>query len=360
MESIEPNYEDLKMELEEFKNLTSKRIRNLEEEKKQLGRSLAMLYNVVEISNYINSFISKENLIQLINDMIIGVLGATHSTIYLVENGKLNVKATNVVHENNVLSEDIISMMKDGEIHLTNSINPLSECAVNSIHSRMGIPIKVGDKLIGYVVAEHTHYEFFSEDHKIFVNTIANQIGIAIENSILYRKLQVYAKMDPLMGVYNRRSFFEIVEEKISRNKNTNKYAIVMMDLDNFKIINDTLGHQFGDEVLIHISSILKNSLAKEEVIGRYGGEEIIIFVPDGSDFNKVFNKINKIREVISTNKIKKDNIVKGVTSSFGIGFALNKNRNLSEVIKEADEMLYKAKNNGKNRVVCNYSFNFN
>lgn len=358
MESIEANCEELKQKLEEFKTLTNERIYTLEEEKKQLGRSLDMLYNVVEISNYINSFISKDNLIQLINDMIIGVLGATNSTIYLIENGELNVKATNAFYSSDGLSEDIINIMKEGEIYINNSPHPLSHCSISSIHSQMGIPIKVGDKLIGYVVVEHTHYEFFNQEHKIFVNTIANQIGIAIENSILYRKLEIYAKMDPLMGIYNRRTFFEIVEKEISRSKKKHKYAIVMMDLDNFKNINDTLGHQFGDEVLIQVANVLKGALTKEDVIGRYGGEEIIIFVPDASDLNKVFNKIDNIREIISINKIIKDEVTKSVTSSFGIGFALNENTGLNEVIEEADQMLYKAKNNGKNRVVCVNFFN--
>lgn len=353
MDKIEPKYEALKQELEEFKSGANERIYNLEEEKKQLEMSLAMLYNVVEISNYINSFISKENLIQLINDMIIGVLGATHSTIYLVENGRLNVKVTNVAYDNNDLSVGTINLMKAGEMYIDNSTEPLDYCVLNSIHSRMGIPIKVGDKLIGYVVVEHTHYKFFNEDHKIFVNTIANQIGIAIENSILYRKLEVYAKMDPLMGIYNRRSFFEIAEKEIKTCKNN--YAIVMMDLDNFKIINDTLGHQFGDEVLIEISNIVKNNLINGDIIGRYGGEEIIIFVSDGKDVKKVYERIDNVRKIISNTEIVKDEISKSVTSSFGISFSFDRN-SLNKVIEEADEMLYRAKHNGKNRVVCAYN----
>lgn len=361
MENIEPNYEALKQEFKEFKDTASKKINKLEDENKQLGKSLAMLYNVVEISNYINSFISKKNLIQLINDMIIGILGATHSTIYLVENGKLKIKATNVVYNNNFF-EEITNQIQEGEIYIFNSPEPLTHCAINSIHSRMGIPIKVGDKLIGYVIVEHTHYNFFNEDHKVFVNTIANQIGIAIENSILYRKLEVYAKMDPLMGIYNRRSFFEIVEKKIKRNiknKSQNSYSIVMMDLDNFKIINDTLGHQFGDEVLIQVADILKNNLSEKDVIGRYGGEEIIIFVSDSKDINKVYEKIDNIRKIISSNNVVKDEISKSVTSSFGISFALDQGNDLNKVIEEADEMLYKAKHNGKNRVVCAHYSNF-
>lgn len=356
MENIKPNYEALKQEFKEFKSMANKRINKLEEEREQLGRSLAMLYNVVEISNYINSSISKKNLIQLINDMIIGILGATHSTIYLVENGKLNIKATNVIYDNNSFCQEITKQMQEGEIYIMNSEQPLNYCVINSIHSRMGIPIKVGDKLIGYVVVEHTHYEFFNEDHKVFVNTIANQIGIAIENSNLYRKLEVYAKMDSLMGIYNRRSFFEIVEKKIKKNiknKKSNTYAIVMMDLDNFKIINDTLGHQFGDEVLIQVANILKGNLTEKDVIGRYGGEEIIIFISDGRDINKVYEKIDNIRKIISCNEVVRDGVSKSVTSSFGLSFALDRGDDLSRVIEEADEMLYRAKHNGKNRVIC-------
>ena len=205
-------------------------------------------------------------------------------------------------------------------------------------------------------MVEHTLYNFLDLEHEKFLRSIANQISIAIENSMLYRELQQTAKMDPLLGIYNRRYFFELVEKR-NRGNIDNKYAIVMVDLDNFKKFNDNYGHQFGDEILIKTTEAIKNMLEPDDIIARYGGEEIIIYINNVPSVRNVYDRIEAIRECVQNNKVVKDNISKSITASFGIGYYPKDGKDINEVIKVADRFLYRSKAMGKNMVLISDFF---
>ena len=329
----------------------NKKISDLKAENAVLGRKLAVLYNIVEISTYINSFISQDNIIQLINDMVIGILGVQYSTIYLKEEGELKVKATNIRGGVNSLDETIINYMNEGKEFIINSKENISEDKDDEIYSKMGIPIKIGEKVIGYIVGEHSHSEYFNDEHKIFIGAVANQVAIALDNSNLYRKLEEVAKMDSLMKIYNRRTFFELAEKYISQNDID--FAIVMVDLDNFKRVNDTLGHQMGDKVLVETTKVIKRHIKDGDIIGRYGGEEIIVFIRDIDTKENIFKRVDKIREDIESNNIDNGDSHISITASFGLSFRGADIRLLEDIIEEADKSLYKAKKSGRNRVVA-------
>lgn len=351
MEDYRLKYDELKSEFGRYQCLTEEKIQNLSEKNVRLEKNLDILYNIVEISNYVNSFLSSDNLIPMINDMIIGVLGVNHSTIFLLEDNKLIVKVTNISGGKVGLTDECRKNMLEHKTFIINSRSPIMQCGGVNIHSRMGVPIKIRDKFIGYIIIDHTHYNFLTEDHKLFIKSIANQTAIAIENSILYKRIQKAAKSDPLLDIYNRRTFYDLVEQKIAAVPNR-RYAIVMIDLDNFKKINDTLGHQFGDEVLIQTSNLIKSSLNDEDMVARYGGEEIIIYIDNVNSIESVFDKIDAMRKSIENNTISRDGISKNATASFGLAYCPEDGTDLVSIIKVADKLLYKAKAAGKNKVV--------
>jgi diguanylate cyclase (GGDEF)-like protein len=220
-----------------------------------------------------------------------------------------------------------------------------------NIHSVIGVPVVLGKKYIGYIVVEHGLQDYFSDDHIKFITAIANQIAIALENSILYNKVKEASTKDSLLKIYNRGYFFELLKEKIDENPNKD-FAIVMIDADNFKKANDIYGHQFGDEALIQIGEIIKNNIDEKDIVARYGGEEVIIYINDVSDRKKVFNKINNIRKKISENILYSDEKEVRITASFGISYYDEENRNIKDVLRMSDTMLYAAKHSGKNIVV--------
>lgn len=352
--------EEVKTEFQRYQEITEAKIQELSESNMKLEKRLDALSNIVEVSNYVNSFLSSENLIPMINDMIIGILGVTYCTIYIVEDNELVVKASNIGNETAWLTTQCKKYIKERKTFIINSKDVITKCRETEedgmkIYSRMGIPIKIRDKFIGYIILDHTHYNFFNVEHEIFVKAISSQIAIAIENSILYKEIKNAAKLDPLIGIYNRKTFFEVIEQKIEKcNK---KYAIIMIDLDDFKIVNDTLGHQFGDDVLVSTATIIKEKLSYGDIIARYGGEEIIVCIEDAEDEENVFERVDRIRKAIEFSIVERDGIRKRITASFGISFYPKDGQKLLDVINSADKLLYKAKYSGKNKVLSSHKY---
>ena len=358
MDDYKVKYQQIKSDYESYQKIAEDKIQELSTINVQYEKSLDMLSNVILISNYINSNLSNKSIIPMINDMIIGIIGVTQCSIYLNENEEFIIKATNGTEESIRLNDECIKYMNSHRTFILNSKVAITWDDNNGIyiHSRIGIPIKVEEKVIGYIVVDHTHYNFFTEFHEIFLNSIASQIAIAIENSILYKKIEKSAKCDALIGIYNRKTFYQIVNERV-RNKDVKEYAIVMIDFDDFKKINDTLGHQFGDKVLINTTNLIKSMLRSKDIIARYGGEEIILYIDCTDDINAIYERINSIRTALSKNYISQGKIKKNITASFGLGFYPYDGDTLEAVINCADKFLYKAKHAGKNKVMSSHFF---
>lgn len=358
MDDYKVKYQQIKSDYESYQKIAEDKIQELSSANVQYEKSLDMLSNVILISNYINSNLSNKSIIPMINDMIIGIIGVTQCSIYLLEDNDFIIKATNGTRESIKLNKDCTNYMYNHKTFVLNSREPITgddNSGIN-IHSRIGIPIKVEEKIIGYIVVDHTHYNFFTEFHEIFLNSIASQIAIAIENSILYRKIEKSAKCDALIGIYNRKTFYQIVNERVN-NKKVREYAIAMIDFDDFKNINDTLGHQFGDKVLIDTTILIKSMLRNKDIIARYGGEEIILFIDCTDDMNGIYERINSIRVALSNNYISEGEIRKNITASFGLGFYPYDGDTLEAIINCADKFLYKAKHAGKNKVMSSHFF---
>ena len=125
-----------------------------------------------------------------------------------------------------------------------------------------------------------------------------------------------------------------------------------MIDIDNFKSINDEYGHPVGDIVIKNISQIIMDNIRERDIAARYGGEEIILYI-DNEQVNEeeIYNMIDDIRRKIANNSIIIEEDIIEVTASFGVSFSKSEDH-IDDVIKEADRLLYKAQSSGKNRVI--------
>lgn len=174
----------------------------------------------------------------------------------------------------------------------------------------------------------------------------------------LQNRLTHLASMDGLTNVYNRTFFFSHASETISSMNKKDEFCILMFDIDHFKHINDSYGHEAGDTVLIEIVKVVKSSLRSTDVIGRYGGEEFILFLPH-TNLEDARKLANHVRLNIAESNIQIENEFITVTSSFGLAHS-NVHENtkyiLKKLTKEADQALYYAKNAGRNNVQL-YSF---
>ena len=218
------------------------------------------------------------------------------------------------------------------------------------------LPIKLSDKdNLGYLIAtyENTQYDkIFKAQYLeiILVNIII--LGLLVFIFIFMKdrnKFRTLSTTDYLTGAYNRTKFMEYANYELERSKRyKSTFSILLMDLDLFKKLNDTYGHNFGDEVLKNIAYFIKNEIRETDLLARWGGEEFICLLPntDVSDAYIVAEKIrNKIEQVTFAYDVK-------VTLSIGLCERDESDYTIELVNEKADLALYRAKREGRNKVV--------
>ncbi|XDD43806.1 GGDEF domain-containing protein [Leptospira sp. WS60.C2] len=184
------------------------------------------------------------------------------------------------------------------------------------------------------------------------VNKIVSRLFYSLTD--VNQKLLAIAMTDPLTGISNRRSFLSNLEIEIARQQRSHSpypISFLLFDLDHFKTINDTYGHEIGDLVLIEFASVLKNSLRKQDFPSRWGGEEFLVMLPN-TDIDGAIIVAEKIRTTFHSLAINiKD---KQLQSSASVGISVLENQDdLPEtIIQKADQCLYEAKRRGRNQVV--------
>jgi two-component system, cell cycle response regulator len=158
------------------------------------------------------------------------------------------------------------------------------------------------------------------------------------------------AMHDPLTGAPNRRAIIDRLSKELDRSQRKNsELSIGMCDIDHFKRVNDKYGHQVGDDVLCGFVQVIQNSLRVYDFVGRYGGEEFLVIAPDSTGL--VMEGIyERLRAKIADLKIPTKSGTVGITVSIGVACA-SAGTKVDTLLKEADTALYKAKNNGRNRV---------
>ncbi|MCP4130652.1 MAG: diguanylate cyclase [bacterium] len=162
------------------------------------------------------------------------------------------------------------------------------------------------------------------------------------------RMLQTMAITDWLTKIYNRMYIFERLNEEITKTRRYSRtFAVIMVDIDHFKVINDTYGHQVGDMVLITVSDTIKANLREYDLLGRYGGEEFLCILPETTIENAA-HIAERIRKEISHLEWGSDTMT--VTISAGLTEYRSGEKDF-ELIKRVDDLLYTAKENGRNRI---------
>lgn len=167
----------------------------------------------------------------------------------------------------------------------------------------------------------------------------------------LEKKLEMLALRDALTGLYNRGKFDETLKDELARAERYKRsISLLILDIDSFKKVNDTYGHQAGDEVLKDIANIISSSIRNSDYAARYGGEEFTVILPE-TDLTRAIELAERIRVTVAQKefKISENNTIQ-LTISIGVGSS-SKEISPELLIKSADSALYKAKENGRNRV---------
>lgn len=172
------------------------------------------------------------------------------------------------------------------------------------------------------------------------------------EHRLMEEKLNFLANTDPLTQLCNRRRFMERLDGEISRFlRYSHPASLLIFDIDHFKKINDTYGHQTGDDVLRELAQSCKAVLRDNDLVGRYGGEEFIVFLPE-TDREHAMQVAEKLRTTVEEFSLPHSDTRLSVTISVGVApFPRSATLTKDEIIRQADAALYEAKNSGRNRV---------
>ena len=219
------------------------------------------------------------------------------------------------------------------------------------IRSWLGVPLMMYGGCEGVIAVQSTRPAAFRDDHQRLLESLALQIAAALQNAHLYE----LAMVDGLTGLFMRRYFDARIEEEIERSKRyATPFSVVMMDVDDFKKLNDEHGHLIGDRVLRAIANTVKGQLRGVDTAARYGGEEISVILPR-SDMVAAYNVGERIRAAVSELRVTTDAEppkVLSVTVSLGVAsYPESKAKDGEDLVRRADRALYRAKKTGKNRV---------
>ena len=214
------------------------------------------------------------------------------------------------------------------------------------------MPLKAKDTVNGLIIADNLFTQKPIDDDDIKMLTmLANQAGLAIENSQLYEIVVHKSHTDSLTNLWNHGFFQQTLAEGIGKaQQEKTLLSLAIIDIDNFKQLNDTYGHQNGDIVLKELASLLKESAREADYIYRYGGEEFSIIFPKATQ-EQSYEICERIRKRISEREFKLPSAAQlKVTVSIGLATYPDQGRDKEELIANADKAMYIAKFSGKNK----------
>ena len=216
------------------------------------------------------------------------------------------------------------------------------------------VPLVAQSETVGLLYVESNGERVSGDSDGDVMHMLAETIALALVNLRLREKLRWQSVRDPLTGLYNRRYIDGSLELELARSvRSGNPVSVVMLDIDHFKIFNDTFGHEAGDAVLKHVADVFGESTRKGDVAGRFGGEEFLLTMP-GADVRQAVERAEELREAIrSIDAVFGGRKLGQITASFGIATFPGSALTAEQLIDEADRALYAAKDAGRDRVVA-------
>jgi diguanylate cyclase (GGDEF)-like protein len=365
MSEIEKRLKEFTLLRERAESL-ERQVRLLEQEKAQ---SSNLVVKLSSLANEINSTIEYQKVLEVIIEMIIKLIGASRCSLFLLEPGATELQEvirfdeTGIQPGSRVLKvgegiagyvaqhavDEMIFTLSREDVEKDYSLRSL--LTNNPIPTVICAPLVQRNELIGLVNIEAI--DKLDQERENLLTFLANFAAISLQNAKLFKKTQDLANFDGLTNLYTRRYFTEFLSKEIERAKRYHhELSLMMVDIDHFKKINDTYGHQIGDFVLKETAQVLIKNTRKVDLSARYGGEEFAIVLPETALENarvvgeRIRKCVNEHLFVWAAHTLK-------VTLSVGVSSFLpeREDETLEKLIKRADAALYEAKETGRNRV---------
>lgn len=220
----------------------------------------------------------------------------------------------------------------------------------NDMKSKIIIPLVFDKKLIGgicFYTRSDTDYASFR-----YFDIMISELLAIFKMKYQYTEKEFMSVLDGLTGLYNRRQFELGLEQEFNRTKrHPADFSLAILDIDFFKKVNDTYGHQYGDYVLKTVAELMKSSFRKTDLLYRYGGEELVMIMPEtGIDGASI--PVQRLRRAVEEYNFDYNGVKAKVTVSIGLTKNFGEFKSAADLLKSADEALYRAKESGRNRVI--------
>ena len=249
----------------------------------------------------------------------------------------LSIQASEKPFQEILLNKQALLLAQPGSGPLPFSLMPCS--------SLMGVPLVVEGEVSGVLLVADSRYHFFSFDDYKLLEIFGQHASLAMTNAVLHNEMERMVITDNLTGLFTRRHLNEQVRSSLEKDPYG---SLILIDIDFFKTVNDTFGHQVGDEVLIQVSDLIRHSIRETDIAARWGGEELAVYLPR-VDKATAHTVAERIRECVEQQTSPR------VTISCGLAKwnkELDVNLSVEALFHQADVALYEAKNSGRNQVV--------
>jgi diguanylate cyclase (GGDEF)-like protein len=353
--------------IEEEKNILSVELEHLCVENKALKEKLKRYAALKNLTETLSNVFSLDEAISLITDEAFKIINkASVCLLYLVDDKKQRLylassKTQNVHYEVKTDEGDIFDnwvfrrrtrlMIRDAKKDFRFSAHEIETGRRTDVRSLIAAPIIGVNKVLGILRLDNTSTDSYAADDLRLLDIICDLAAVAIQNTVFYQKIQNLAIVDGLTGLFVHRYFQQRFDQELTRALLTNScFAFLMVDIDNFKGYNDKYGHIAGDLVLKQIVKLIKQNCNPGDIIARYGGEEfgILLVETNKADALKV---AERIRKSVAEQKFILRREITRVTISGGVSFFPDDEKEKEDLIRRADQALYKAKTEGKNKI---------
>jgi diguanylate cyclase (GGDEF)-like protein len=218
-----------------------------------------------------------------------------------------------------------------------------------TVRSWAGAPIIDGDRVIGFLSLNNKNRHHYSPEHEETLTAFASQASIALKHARLHKEIQDLAIKDPLTDILNRRGLEQWGQYEIERAKRFDSpLTAIFFDLDQFKDVNDTYGHEVGDSVLQQVVNCCQEVIRKIDIFARIGGEEFIIILPETS-LPIAIQVAERLRKTVAACSMQANDHLIRITISLGVAELNQETTDLPALINAADYYMYQAKQSGRN-----------
>lgn len=334
----------------------------LKKAQRELESAIAQMQLIREMTDLLQSCQKTDEAYPIIKTALVALFPNTEGGVYIMEPQS---RALTLVDQWGRTDLEKLFMpndcwgMRRGRIHIAGdgrAINPICRHVKQTTAAYICIPLLAHSHGLGLI---HIEYHLGGMDPEeiqrkfSIAETAADSARLALANLTLREELHALSIRDPLTGLFNRRFLEEAVDRELVRMHRADQtLAIAILDIDHFKRLNDTYGHDTGDEVLRQVAQLMSRFRRGNDIVCRYGGEEFVIVMTEIA-VDAAVERLNSLRSAVESLSYKTEAGTRtSVTASIGMSLYPEHGDNRLDLITRADQALYLAKNSGRNRVV--------